>query len=641
MPTGPSTTTAPYLIAVEPNVTLTSIATVGDILGIKAGPASTGQPYRMVGIPDGLGAFDNSDGTFTLLMNHELGQSAGQPRGIVRDHGAKGAFVSQWIIDKSTLAVLDAKDAIKQVYVENDTTGNFELASAYAINRLCSADLAPVSAYYWVDTKGTVSVADDVAYGTKDRIFMTGEESGTEGKQFAVFVTGIDAGKAFEFADCGLFAWENNLASPFAQKKTITIGQDDGQNGQVYVYVGEKQASGTEFEKAGLDGGHLYGIRVDNLVNATPALSNESDAAPASGRFSLFDQGDVGALTGVQLDAASEAAGVTSFQRPEDGSWDTQNPNVYYFVTTASATGQSRLYKLIFDDITIAAILDSNQIPVNGTVGPRMMDNITVTATGKIIIQEDVGNNAILGRNFEYDPVTDTLVELSVHNPAQFITGAPGFITQDEEASGVIDVTALLGTVGGKSYLMADQIHASAGDAELVEKGQLVLLTVADVVNGGKASDTLNGDGLGNTISGGDGNDTMNGGSGNDVLAGDKGNDVILGGNGADTLEGGVGNDTLTGGAGADVFDFTRFFAKAGGGGVGTGKDVITDFVDGTDHLLYTLGDTIKGQRVGDWDFDGVADDVRVNMSNGAQITIHNLTLIEASDYSYDGLIMG
>ena len=28
--------------------------------------------YRMVGIPDGLGAYDNGNGTFTLLMNHEI-----------------------------------------------------------------------------------------------------------------------------------------------------------------------------------------------------------------------------------------------------------------------------------------------------------------------------------------------------------------------------------------------------------------------------------------------------------------------------------------------------------------------------------------------------------------------------------------
>ncbi len=47
-----------------------SLLTVGDSIG----------GYRMVGIPDGLGAFDNGDGTFTLLMNHELGNTLGAIR---------------------------------------------------------------------------------------------------------------------------------------------------------------------------------------------------------------------------------------------------------------------------------------------------------------------------------------------------------------------------------------------------------------------------------------------------------------------------------------------------------------------------------------------------------------------------------
>src|SRR5689334_21016787 len=52
----------------------------------------------MVGIPDGLGAFDNLDGTFTLVMNHELGSTLGANRA----HGAKGAFVSKWVIPASS-----------------------------------------------------------------------------------------------------------------------------------------------------------------------------------------------------------------------------------------------------------------------------------------------------------------------------------------------------------------------------------------------------------------------------------------------------------------------------------------------------------------------------------------------------------
>ena len=78
--TGPNSSESPYLLPVAPGVTNTALLSVGD-------EADNG--YRMVGIPDGLGAFDNGDGTITVLMNHELGFN----RGIPRAHGARGAFV--------------------------------------------------------------------------------------------------------------------------------------------------------------------------------------------------------------------------------------------------------------------------------------------------------------------------------------------------------------------------------------------------------------------------------------------------------------------------------------------------------------------------------------------------------------------
>ncbi|MFZ0855210.1 MAG: hypothetical protein WAO08_39215, partial [Hyphomicrobiaceae bacterium] len=57
---GPSTTQTPYLVANESGVWFTSILSVGDQIGLKDGPPElAGQPWRMVGIPDGLGAFDN------------------------------------------------------------------------------------------------------------------------------------------------------------------------------------------------------------------------------------------------------------------------------------------------------------------------------------------------------------------------------------------------------------------------------------------------------------------------------------------------------------------------------------------------------------------------------------------------------
>src|SRR5437667_8009223 len=78
--TGPSSSESPYLVRTEPGVVTVSILTVGDAVNYKADGIT---PYRMVGIPDGLGAFDNGDGTFTLLMNHELAGSAASRSGIV------------------------------------------------------------------------------------------------------------------------------------------------------------------------------------------------------------------------------------------------------------------------------------------------------------------------------------------------------------------------------------------------------------------------------------------------------------------------------------------------------------------------------------------------------------------------------
>jgi hypothetical protein len=97
--TGPSSSATPYVVRSVPGVVTKSILTVGDSVNLKPDGVT---PYRLVGIPDGLAAFDNGDGTFTLLMNHELGATAGT----VREHGAPGAFVSKWIIRKDSLEVL-------------------------------------------------------------------------------------------------------------------------------------------------------------------------------------------------------------------------------------------------------------------------------------------------------------------------------------------------------------------------------------------------------------------------------------------------------------------------------------------------------------------------------------------------------
>ena len=147
-----STAAPAYLVPTAPGVTIVPLLTTGE---------SAANGYRMVGIPDGLGAFDNGDGTFTVLMNHEL-RSA---QGIARAHGAKGAFVSKWVISKSTGEVLSGQDQMKKVFLYDPATKSY-VNAAFAFNRFCSADLAAPSAYF--------NPANGM--GTKERIFTDGEE---------------------------------------------------------------------------------------------------------------------------------------------------------------------------------------------------------------------------------------------------------------------------------------------------------------------------------------------------------------------------------------------------------------------------------------------------------------------------------
>src|SRR5690606_25088305 len=172
--TGPSTSSTPYLQGVAKGVEFTSILTTGEYIN----------NYRMCGTPDGMGAYDNGDGTFTVLLNHEFNNSAG----VVRAHGQKGAFVSKWVINKSDLSVLSGEDLIKTVYLwdGNAYTGYNagSPSSSAAMSRFCSADLPDATAFYNSKT----------GRGTIQRIFMNGEEAGSGGRAFGHIATGPNAG---------------------------------------------------------------------------------------------------------------------------------------------------------------------------------------------------------------------------------------------------------------------------------------------------------------------------------------------------------------------------------------------------------------------------------------------------------------
>jgi RTX calcium-binding nonapeptide repeat (4 copies)/Calx-beta domain len=616
--TGVSTSVTPYLIPaiLGSGVSLTSILTVGDSIG----------GYKLVGSPDGLGAFDNGDGTFTVLMNHELANSSG----VVRRHGGKGAFVSSWVINKSDLSVVSGGDLIQNVYAWNSVTQKSNSTiSTVNFNRFCSADLSPVTAYYNTAT----------GLGSQERIFMSGEEGSSTGYQLATIATGVHKGDSYILGKFnpigvpGIASWENALANPFAQDKTVVIGNNDGGSGiynnAIALYVGTKQNTGTEIDKAGLTNGSIKFVNVAGnpveIADVTTSGTNITDGTA----FTL------------------STIASTTFSRPEDGAWNPLNPNQYFFATAdrfdavtegiSTQIGRSRLWRLNFTDITNPDQGGTIDLLLDGTEGGNMFDNVTVDKYGHVLLQEDVGSSAHNSKIWQYDIATDTLKLLAKHDPARFGdigVAATAPFNINEESSGIIDAQDVLGPGW---FLLDTQAHYNIS-GELVEGGQLQALfnpdtyksyrsdynnkSITVTFNPGEtyqdvqvpiAGDlNIEGDEIVNLA-------LINPSTGsfvgttqpntilviqNDDIFG-IGDDTILGGNGNDYLNGLTGNDSLEGGAGNDVLD-------------GSGDNI------GIDHFSGGMGDDIYGIHSAN---TIVVEDFSTNGGNDTVWTAVNYTL--------------
>ncbi len=417
---------------------------VGDKVGAKG--------YRMVGIPDGLGAMKNTDGRLSIFMNHEIANDMGK----ARRHYGRGAFVSHWKLDVDSLKVVDGEDLVKQVKLWLPEQQKHLNAVAYSFNRLCSADLPPASSLF------------DKASGKgfAGRMFLNGEEDRNGGRAFAHVLTGDEAGISYELPHLGQFAWENAVANPATGIKTVVMGMDDSPGGQVYVYVGEKREVGNPVERAGLVGGQLHALKLNG------------------NRFSLFGFGDVSAMNGDALEKAGRDGGVANFMRPEDGAWDIKSPNIFYFATTDKIDGTSQLFQLRYDDVTQPEKGGVIQVVLNARdIGAQMFDNLTVGSDGKLLIEEDPGDNPHMAAIWQFDPMTKVAKKILAVSPEYFTNkNSAQFLTQDEENSGVIEVTDLVKEAKWfdakrRYYLGTIQIHARSSDPELVEDGQLYLIT--------------------------------------------------------------------------------------------------------------------------------------------------------------------
>jgi hypothetical protein len=436
----------PMVLPAAPGVLVKAILTVGDAVGKKPDGVT---PYRLVGLPDGTGAFDNGDGTFTWLVNHEAGATAGIPRA----HGGRGAFVSKWVVRKADLAVLSGADLGNQVVLWNTTASSYDApTTGTAFARFCSADLPAPEALYDAES----------GLGFDGYLFFNGEENGNEGR---AVVHGLD-GTMWEAPRLGKLSWENSVPNPGTGTTTVVAGLDDTGGGQVYFYFGSKTASGSAIDKAGLTNGKLYGLRVvGQPVEGASGIPN--------GPFDLYDFGNVENTTGATLDSLSNANLVTKLNRPEDGAWDPNKPNDFYFVTTNAFASPSRLWRVSFKDATRPELGGTFEMLLDGTEGQRMFDNLTIDRLGHVYLQEDPGGNVHLATIWRYDIATDTLVAIAKADPTLFDPTSATFVTNDEEVSGIVDASDL---IGPGWFLFNLQVHKSAGDAELIEGGQLLAI---------------------------------------------------------------------------------------------------------------------------------------------------------------------
>ena len=479
---GPNTPTDPYVLPVGDGVATKSLLTVSD-----DGAASNG--FEMVGIPDGLGAYkQGSSRDFTLLMNHELRLDTGA----VRRHGQKGAFVSELEIDSDAYEVEEGRDLVDpdirywdyptQTYRSTPSSGGVNprdpsdtyLAQTAQFQRWCSSTLTKPGALWNHDTRR----------GYRGQIYFGNEESGDEGRVFGVTTDG----QAQQLPRLGLFSWENTQEADTDSDVTVTLGREDTASGQVWVYVGRKQRNGNPFARAGLTNGRDFVVDLDDESVDTDA---EFRATYGKGTPVEFDLGADEEIdwdsSGARQNADATAKGLT-LNRIEDGNFDPRNPDDFYFLTTEGAPGTvpsepsvtrdgGGLWKLSFDDVSHPEQGGTLELVLDGSEAPYLNkpDNMTIDRKGNLLIQEDPGNNAQLARIVAYHIDTGDRGVLAEFDRALFRSGEPGFITEDEESSGIIDARRFL---GNGWFLFDAQVHLTNPDPNLVEYGQLLAMHV-------------------------------------------------------------------------------------------------------------------------------------------------------------------
>jgi secreted PhoX family phosphatase len=293
-----------YAVGISEGYETEPLLSVGDTVPETSDPARN---YKMVGIPDGLGAHRAQGGTRIVYMNHELTSTAlSEP--VVGAPLNRGALVSKLVVGGNG-QVISGERAYDWVFNENTFHGPAAQVgnSTRPFSRFCSGSLATPE-----------------EHGFDRPIYITNEEEGTPANSFdgmGGLAVAIVDNNLHTLPKLGRFAWENTLVQPTQGTKTVIMGMEDGpavldpaqENSQVYLYVGTKDRShgASVLRRNGLDNGRLYVLVPESTSQGSEAdfLSGTIDV-----EWALIPNAE--ALNEAQLEAASDAAGAFRFARP-------------------------------------------------------------------------------------------------------------------------------------------------------------------------------------------------------------------------------------------------------------------------------------------------------------------------------------
>jgi hypothetical protein len=378
LPVAVATEVKPYLVPVGSGYSITPLLSVADRVPETGDPT---RQYQMVGIPDGLGAYQGAFGPVNVFSTHEL------PRGTTSEPFVgrplnRGAFVSAWRLDRNR-NVLSGDRAYDRVYTEDTFVGPAAQVnnSTPAFARFCSSSLPGAEA------------------GFDRPILLTGEESnspdtfdGMGGVSVAIY-----GNEAHALPRLGRFSKENTLVMPNTGTPTVIITLEDGPStpdSQLYMYVGQKdRSSPSALARNGLNNGSLY-----VFVSTTSGKFNEQtfQEGTISGRWTLIPGAQN--MTDVQLETAADAAGAFGFVRIEDGAFSKSHKHQFFFVTTGGNPGAGnslgRLYGLSLNPANpvgparLQVAYNADHVIEDGGDIAISPDNID-TSTQYLMVQED------------------------------------------------------------------------------------------------------------------------------------------------------------------------------------------------------------------------------------------------------------